>query len=162
MNIQTNGSAAKRCHPRVRAALLCAGFLLAAVWGCAGKQNAGEKANAPAVGQVLSPSTDTLPPAADTHATPSVKPPADSAAAPATPPPGQNVLVEVIVNDPCRTAPLFINDQPALVLAQIKNVKKIQLISGNTYRFRIGKTEKTVKIGAPGENGKVQVQLECN
>ncbi|MGI9160308.1 MAG: hypothetical protein ACR2K1_11220 [Saprospiraceae bacterium] len=162
MNIQTNGSAAKRCHPRVRAALLCAGFLLAAAWGCAGKQNASEKISAPTVGKVLSHSTDTLPPAATTGSTQPEKPPADSATTPPAAPPGQTVLVEVIVNDPCRTAPLFINDQPALVLAQIKNVKRIQLISGNTYRFRIGKAERTVKIGAPGENGKVQVLLECN
>jgi hypothetical protein len=162
MNIQTNGLTAKRRRPHFRAALLCAGFFLAAAWGCAGKQNAGEKASTPAVGQALTPSNDTLPPTADTHATPSVKPTTDSAAASATPPPGQTVLVEVVVNDPCRTAPLFINDQPALVLAQIKNVKRIQLISGNTYRFRIGKLEKTVKIGQPGENGKVQVLLECN
>lgn len=162
MIIQTNGSTAKRRRPRYRAALLCAGFLFAAAWGCAGKQTAGEKASAPGVGQVLSSSTDTLPPAANTGAAQPVKSPADSAAVSRTPPPGQTVLVEVIVNDPCRTAPLFINDQPALVLAQIKNVKRIQLISGNTYRFRIGKMEKTVKIGAPGENGKVQVQMECN
>ena len=160
--MQKKCSSAKRHLLRFRAGILCAGLFLATVWGCAGNQNTGEKAAVPTAGQVLSPSTDTLPPAADTGAVQSVKPAADTAAAVRGAMPGQTVLVEVIVNDPCRTAPLFINDQPALVLAQIKNVKRIQLIFGNTYRFRIGKMEKSVKIGAPGENGKVQVLLECN
>ncbi len=109
---------------------------------------------------------DTLPPQETSvpepaaSKTPAPTPP-DSTGNSKDPRAGTPVLVEVITGEACRTAPLFINDQPAMVLAQVKNVKKIQLVAGATYRFRIGKMEKTVSITPSGESGKYQVTIPC-
>jgi hypothetical protein len=143
-------------------------FILAITsnFACNGDQTTARKPAATSESRIELNPADTLPPqtapATQTTVPPKSAPTLpDSSAAAKDPRTGTPVLVEVIVDDPCRTAPLFINDQPALVLSQIKNVKKVQLVAGTSYRFRIGKMEKAITITAQDASGRYQVVLPC-